>query len=264
VFTTWQVEHWCKTLEDVDRALSVPYAPGVYDASDLPRVLDELGDHGIVMASIADPAYLAADLMSFQDFILWAFEEPEHFARTVEVVGERVMENLRRQLDCCVLDSYRICGPEYLTPPYAPPAMFRRFVLPWIARMTELIHSRGALVRIHCHGKMGRVLDMILESGCDGIDPCEPPPDGDIELAEVKRRSAARGVSIWGNLELKLLETASPERVRQEVRAILDAAMEGGGLVVLPTAAPIAAELPARTEANYRAFIEAVLELGKY
>jgi hypothetical protein len=264
VFTTWQTEHWCKGVDDVDRALSVPYEPGRYDASDYPRVLEELGDHGIVMASIADPAYLAADLMSFEDFLLWAHEETEHFARTVEVVAERALENLRRQLDCCVVDSYRICGPEYMTPPYASPESFRRFVLPHIRAMTEMVHARGALVRVHCHGKMGRVLDMILDSGCDGIDPCEPPPDGDLELAEVKRRCASRGVSVWGNLELKLLETGTPEEVREEVRRVLAAAKEGGGFVILPTAAPISVDLPARTEENYRAFIEAAIELGSY
>ena len=60
--TTWQVEHWCKSLEDVDRALSVPYEPLEYDASDYTRIKKEVGDHGIIMATIADPLWLAADL----------------------------------------------------------------------------------------------------------------------------------------------------------------------------------------------------------
>jgi len=264
VHTTWQVEHWCKSLEDVDRALSVPYEPVRHDASDLPRVLGELGDHGIVMASIADPAYLVADLMSFQDFLLWASGETEHYARAVEIVAERVMENLRRQLQTCVVDSYRICGPEYMTPPYLPPALFGRFMVPHVSRMTETIHRHGAKVRLHCHGKVGRVLDMILDTGCDGLDPCEPPPDGDLELAEVKRRCAARGVSVWGNIELKLLETGTASQVRAAVASAMKAAKSGGGFVLLPTAAPIDVPLSAKTEENYRAFIEAALEMGSY
>ena len=27
VYTTWRVEHWCKSIADVDNALSVPYEP---------------------------------------------------------------------------------------------------------------------------------------------------------------------------------------------------------------------------------------------
>ncbi len=264
VHTTWQVEHWCKSLADVDKALSVPYQPARYDASDLPRVRSELGEEGLVMASVGDPAYLAAELMSFQDYMMWAFEETEHFAHTVDLVAERVMENLKRQLDCCVLDLYRIVGPEYFTPPYLPPAMFRRFVLPPVTEMTRLIHARGAKVRLHCHGKMGQVLDMILDTGCDGIDPCEPPPDGDIELGTVKRRCQPRGVSVWGNIELKLLEQGTPEQVRAEVRKIMAQAREGGGFVLIPTAGPINVPLAPKTEENYRVFIDAGLEFGRY
>jgi len=264
IYTTWQVEHWCKSTSDVDKALSVPYQPADYDASDLKRVRAELGEHGLIMASVGDPAYMAADLMSFQDFVMWAFTETDHFARTVEIVSERVMENLGRQLDTCVVDLYRIVGPEYFTPPYLPPAMFRRFIVPHATRMTELIHARGGKVRVHCHGKIGQVLDMLLETGCDGIDPCEPPPDGDMELDEVKRRCQARGVSVWGNIELKVLEHGTAEEVRREVRKVMDQAKAGGGLVLMPTAAPITIPLAAKTEANYRVFIEAGLEWGKY
>jgi uroporphyrinogen-III decarboxylase len=216
------------------------------------------------MASVGDPAYLAADLMSFQDFMMWAFEETDHFARTVAVVAERVMENLRRQLDCCVVDFYRIVGPEYFTPPYLPPAMFRRFIVPYVTEMTRLIHARGGKVRLHCHGKMGRVLDLILETGCDGIDPCEPLPDGDMPLDEVKRRCQARGVSVWGNIELKLLEQGTPGEVRTEIGRIMTQAKDGGGFVLMPTASPINLPLSPQTEANYRAFIETALELGQY
>jgi uroporphyrinogen-III decarboxylase len=264
VHTTWQVEHWCKNTADVDKAISVPYEPARYDASDLGRVRAELGEHGIIIASVGDPAYLAADLMSFQDYLMWAFEETDHFARTVAAIAERVMENLRRQLDCCVLDLYRIVGPEYFTPPYLSPAMFRRFVLPHVTEMIRLIHSRGAKVRLHCHGKMRHVLDMILDTGCDGIDPCEPPPDGDIALDEVKRRCQPRSVSVWGNIELKLLEHGTPEQVRAEVRKIMDQAKDGGGFILIPTAGPINVPLSPKTEANYKAFIDAGLEFGRY
>ena len=264
IYTTWRVEHWCKTLADVDKALSVPYQPANYDAADFARVRTELGDHGLVMASIGDPAYLAADLMSFQDYLMWASTETDHFARTVDILAERVMENLRRQLDCCVVDVYRIVGPEYFTPPYLSPAMFQRFIVPHVAEMTRLIHARGGKVRLHCHGRIGRVLDMILETGCDGVDPCEPPPDGDMALDEVKRRCLAKGVSVWGNIELKLLEQGTPGEVRAEVRKIMTQAKEGGGFVLMPTAAPINLPLSAATETNYRVFIETGLELGRY
>jgi uroporphyrinogen decarboxylase len=142
--------------------------------------------------------------------------------------------------------------------------MFRQFMVPHLKTMTDIIHKAGAKVRIHCHGKIGRVLDMILETGCDAIDPCEPPPDGDIDLGEVKGRALAQRVSVWGNMELKLLEQGTPEQVREEVRRIMEKAKPDGGFILLPTASPVNSPLSSQTEANIMAFIDAGLEFGQY
>ena len=41
-------------------------------------------------------------------------------------------------------------------------------------------------------------------------------------------------------------------------------AKDGGGFVLMPTAAPINLPLSPQTEANYKAFIDAGLEFGGY
>ena len=261
--TDWKTEHWCKRAEDVDRALAVPYEPVTYDATDHSRIRSELGDNGILMASLGDPLLMAAELMEFGEFTIWAATQTEHFARTVRRLHERCMENLRRMLAVNVVELYRICGPEYATPPYLPPVLFERFVTPYVTEMVDLIHSHGAQVRLHCHGKIGRVLDMILATGADSIDPCEPPPDGDLPLAEVKRRCAGR-MCVFGNLELKLLEQGTEAEVADYVKSCMDAAKDGGGYVIMPTAAPINSPLARQTERNYIRFFDAALEYGQY
>jgi uroporphyrinogen-III decarboxylase len=261
--TTWVTEHWCKSPEDVDKALSVPFEPLQYDFSDYARIKAEVGEHGIIMTSLHDPLCLAAELMEFGEFTIWAMTETDHFARTVRKLHERIMENLKNMLDTQVVDLYRICGPEYATTPYLPPRFFDEFVVPYVKEMTALIHSRGGKVRLHSHGKIQRVLDMILETGVDAIDPCEAPPDGDIHLVEIKERCGDQ-ICIFGNLQLKLLEHASIDDVKKAVIACMDAAKIGGGFVIMPTAAPINTPLARKTEENYICFIETALEYGKY
>ena len=263
VHTVWQVEHWCKSLEDVDRALSTPYAPLDYDFTDLARLRGEVGDHGIIIVSPADPLWLTADLMSFGDYTMWAMFETEHFTRTLEVLHARNMENLSRMLCAGVVDGYRICGPEYATPPFLPPELFRKFVVPFVTEMIDLIHQHGAHARVHCHGRIAEVLDMIIETGADSLDPCEPPPDGDISLADLKRR-AGRSLCLLGNLEVRELECGTPGEIRTRVRECMETAKEGGGYIIMPSAAPYGTPLPARAEANYMAFIESALEHGRY
>lgn len=261
--TVWQVEHWCKTLNDVDAALSIPFEPVQYDFSDLERIHEELGDHGIVMSSIADPLWLAADLMEFGAYTVWAKTEAEHFARTVDALHERAMHNLKRMLDSGVVDLYRICGPEYATPPYLPPALFQRYVVPYVSEMVELIHSRGAKARLHCHGKTGQVLEMIQATGADAVDPCEAPPDGDVSLDEVKRRIGDQ-MCIFGNIQIKLLEHGATDDVKRAVIECMNSAKDGGGYVIMPTAAPISTPLAQKTEENYMCYIETALEYGSY
>lgn len=263
VVTVWQIEHWCKTPEDVDKALSIPYAPVTHDASDLARIQGEVGDNGIVMASVGDPLLLAMELMEFGEATVWAMTETDHFARIVEELHERYMEFVKSMLDSCVVDLYRICGPEYATPPYLPPSFFEWFVMPYDRALTSLIHSYGALVRMHCHGKVGRVLDFVRETGVDALDPIEAPPDGDIELADVKKQ-IGNDLCLFGNVQLKLLEAGTEEQVRAEVRKCMDSAKAGGGYVLMPTAAPINIPLAEKTQDNYLAYIDEALKCGAY
>jgi len=261
--TTWTFERWCKSLADVDKILSIPYEPVSYDASDYTRIRKEVGDRGIIMASVSDPIDCTFFLMEFGESTLWAMTETDHFAKTIEEMHRRNMQNIENMLKTQVVDLYRICGPECLTPPYLPPHFFNRFVTPYVKEMVELIHSYGGLVRLHCHGKVDKVLDDILSTGADAIDPCEAPPDGDITLARLKERTNGQ-ICIFGNLQLKLLEHDTPEEVRNTVRQCMLDAKKGGGYVIMPTAAPVNVPLSPATEENYRVYIDTALEYGGY
>jgi len=261
--TTWQTERWCKTIEDVDKMLSIPFEPVIYNDSDYARINAEVSERGIIMSDAADPAYLAMELMEFGESTVWVMTETEHFAKTVDEIHRRNMINLENMLKNRVVDLYRICGPEYLTPPYLPPSYFRRFVTPYLKEMTDLIHKYGGLVRIHSHGKIGKVLDDIISCGADALDPCEAPPDGDITLRELKNR-AGNQMCLFGNIQLKALEHSNTAEIREIVRICMDSAKEGGGYVIMPTAAPINVPLSSKTEENYRVFIDTALEYGKY
>ncbi len=136
-------------------------------------------------------------------------------------------------------------------------------MVPYVKEMVDVVHAAGGKVRLHCHGKVRQVLEMIVETGADALDPCEPPPDGDITLAELKRRAGDQ-LCLFGNLELKLLEHAAADDVAAAIKQCMDSAKAGGGYVIMPTAAPINIPLAKKTEENYIRFIEAALEYGRY
>lgn len=264
VYTTWTFEKWCKSIDDIDKFMSIPYEPLTFDDSDFSRIQTEVGDNGLIMASVGDFCdHCFISLMEFGEATVWAMTETDHFARVAEEMHRRTMINLENMLKVRTVDFYRICGPEVMTPPYMPPMFFKRFVLPYVKEMTDMIHSYGGLVRLHCHGKIDKVLDDIIATGADATDPCEAPPDGDITLDELKKRTQGK-IALFGNLQLKMLEQASAREVRETVIQNMEAAKEGGGYVIMPTAAPINVPLSPKTEENYHVFIDTALEYGKY
>jgi uroporphyrinogen-III decarboxylase len=261
--TVWKTEHWCKNIEDVERLLSVPYVPVDYDFSDFARIESEVGQHGIIMSTVFDPLAWTVDMMRFEDVLLWAHSEPEHFRRTLCRIHERSLENLRRKLDGGAVDLHRIAGAEAATPPYMPREAFENYVVPFVSEMVALIHDKGSKARIHCHGRINSVLDLIAAMGGDALDPCEGPPDGDIPLNAVKARIGDR-TCLFGNLQPKVLERGTPAEIRQAVKECMDAAKAGGGYVIMPTAAPIETPLSEKVADNYLWYIESAQELGVY
>jgi len=190
VHTAWAYERFVKNDEDIERVLSVPYVPNTCDASGMSVAVEELGDAGIPLISIGDPVCNVSELFRFEDFMERAFTDRASIERLLDAFFPRVYDWLRQMLEQGVGPLFRICGPEYVTPPYLPPELFRAFVVKYTQPLIELIHQHACYARVHCHGRFGRVMEMIAEMGADATDPVEPPPLGDATLAEVRVPSA--------------------------------------------------------------------------
>lgn len=262
--TRWTIEHLLKNLDDIDAWLSIPFEPSPVDLGDYRRRQADLGDRGVMLISIDDPICVAAELFEVGEFTIQATLRPERTRYLLDAIFERQRHHLAGVLRAGVGKAIvRICGPEYATPPFLPPDAFDRFVVPYVRRYVEMIREAGAYARIHCHGCIGQVLGSIASMEPDALDPIEPPPDGDVTLAEVKRRIGDR-VCLMGGIELRDLENVRPGEMDRIVREALAAAKKGGRYVIMPTAAPINIPLSPRTERNYLEFIDAALRHGAY
>jgi hypothetical protein len=102
-------------------------------------------------------------------------------------------------------------------------------------------------------------LPAIVATGCDGLDPIEPPPQGDVELSAVRRAYGDRLV-LFGNLEASDLENLpTPQFILKIRRAIREGTLgQGRGFVLLPSSCPYGRELSPLALANYQAMVSAV------
>jgi hypothetical protein len=118
--------------------------------------------------------------------------------------------------------------------------------------MVEAIQKHGGFARIHCHGRIRAVLDYIVEMGATAIDPIEPPPQGDVELAYV-RRKYGKELVLFGNIEFADIENTGPVEFEKLVaKSLKDGTNgEGKGFVLTPSSAPIGRKITPRMMANY-------------
>lgn len=257
--TIWGLEHWLKDKRDLQAWLSLP-EPALDLNPDVSNVLNaeaQLGDSGIVMIDMADPLCLAAEMFDMQTYMVLALTETELFHQLLE----RFARALQRAVACVAKRLpgrlWRVYGPEYAAPPYMPPALFGEFVVPYDRPLIEQIRAQGGYARIHSHGKLHDILDDIVATGCVGLDPVEPPPQGDVELSYVREKYGEQLV-LFGNLELSDLENLGPDQFATKVRTALEQGTsgQGRGFVLMPSASPIGRELSPVTLRNYEIMVE--------
>jgi hypothetical protein len=256
--TVWTVEHLLKSEEDLKAWLELPDAAtgGEPDIALFLEAEKRMGDRGIVMVDTMDPLCAIAQLFDLGDYTLVAFTQPELFHRALEKVARRIQfqtEAIARALPGRL---WRIYGPEYATPPYLPPRLFAEYVVRYDKPMVESIHRHGGFARIHCHGRIKSVLPSLVELGCVGIDPIEPPPQGDVELIEVRRDYGPQFV-LFGNLEIADLENLPSVELEKKVWSALIAGTTGAGrgFVLMPSASPCGRRLSPHTVRNYETIL---------
>jgi hypothetical protein len=257
--TIWQVEHLFKDAEDVRAFLDLPVAgpPGEPDISAVLEAEQALGDTGIVMIDTPDPLCQAAGLFHLADFTVLATTEPLLFRRLLDRFAADLQPRTEAVARALPGRLWRIYGPEYASPPYLHPRQFHEYVVRYDTSLVKAIQQYGGYARIHSHGRLRLILDEIASTGCDGLDPIEPPPQGDMRLAEVRERCGQQMV-LFGNLEASDIENLPPDEFREKVRCALEEGVGGRGFVLMASSCPYGRVLSRRAMINYEIMIEAV------
>jgi hypothetical protein len=257
--TIWTVEHLLKDAADLEAYLTIPdeVFEERIDTGPLETEEAALGDRGILMVDTEDPLCAAAALFNMEDYTVLAFTEPALFHRLLEKMARRIHPRTAEVSRRLPGRLWRIYGPEYASEPYLPPRLFDEYVVRYVAPMIRDIHAHGGYARIHCHGRLKNILDLIAGMGADALDPIEPPPQGDIELREVRHRHGQQP-ALFGNLEIADVEMLPTPRFTEMVKRALaeGTAGEGRGFVLQPSASPYGRELSPVTLRNYETMVQ--------
>ena len=258
VATTWALEYLLEDLDDVKAYLRLPDEAFHYRYS-VEAMRDEeeaLGDAGIVMVDVADPICHVAPLFSLADYTVFALTEPALLHQLLEKHARHVYEMTEYVARAFPGHLWRVVGSEYASEPFLPPRLYEEYVVRYTGPVIELIQRYGGYARVHSHGRLRNILPYIAGMGADGLDPVEPPPQGDMELIDV-RRGYGEQMVLFGNIEASELENLPPPQFERRVAQALreGTAGSGRGYVLMPSACPYGRRISGDVLANYETMV---------
>ena len=263
VSTTWTIEHLLKDEDDVRAYLQLPdevfaYA---YSVERLRAAEEALGDAGIVMVDVGDPLCRAAALFAPGDYTVLALTEPRLFHQLLERQALEVYPLVEYTARAFPGHLWRVVGSEYASEPFLPPRLYAEYEVRYTRPMVEAIQKHGGFARLHSHGRLKNILPHIVEMGVAGLDPVEPPPQGDMPLIDV-RREYGQDMVLFGNIEASEIELLPPPQFEARVRQALHegTAGEGRGFVLMPSACPYGRRISGDVLANYETMVRLARE----
>jgi uroporphyrinogen decarboxylase len=234
----WVAEHFMKDRDDIDKALSIPYAPPQFDVTGYLEWEKRLGDDGLLALGMPSAFRFCLGTFGSQALYVMMADDLDLVERLVATMNERLALYIET---CCEMGvrSFWMGGSEHCGPGVVNPAMFKRLITPYDVRIVSIIHSYDGIVNYHTHGKLKDILDDIAEIGVDVMSPIETGLRGDVTLAEVKARVGDR-ICLKGNLDdMAFLALASEADVRAAAEECIAQAAAGGGYILSGTDAGI-------------------------
>jgi uroporphyrinogen-III decarboxylase len=259
VNTIWVIEHLLKDTQDLQAYLSLPEQDPACepDVSGVLAAEETLGDSGIVMIDTADPICMAAALFDMSTYTVIATQEPALFRRLLDRFAAQLHPRTAAVAKALPGRLWRIYGPEYASPPYLRPRLFHDYVSVYDQPMIAAIQSHGGYARLHSHGNLRLILAEIAGMGASGLDPIEPPPQGDMHLCAV-RESVGEQMVLFGNLEASDLENLEPNEFALKIRRAIEEGRGGRGFVLMASSCPYGRLLSQRALRNYELMVEMV------
>jgi uroporphyrinogen-III decarboxylase len=171
-------------------------------------------------------------LAGITELVLMGVDQPaflEEFLGTIEAWNRSRMDvMLDTGVDLIIRRGW------YETSEFWSPTLYRRFILPSLARDAEMAHQAGAKFGYILSTAQTRLADQLLEAGIDALIGLDPVQGKGVDFAALKRKIGHR-VCLWGGANgFVTMELGTEEEVRGEVRRALEILGPSGGFVLSP------------------------------
>jgi len=252
-----EVESPIKTMADFECYTPPdPHAPGRY-ASIEEAVREFKGDKAIGV-HLNDVFSIPRYLMGMENLLMAIITDPELVRALVDMSVEI---NLEMAKEVAALGADFVwTGDDYAGSrgPLMSPKHFRELFYPGLRRVMGGFKELGLPIIKHTDGNLWPIIDMIVDTGIDCLDPIDPLAG--MDLAEVKAKYGHR-IAVKGNVDCADLMTfGTPEDVIAATRDALRKGAPGGGYILSSSNSIHSSVKPE----NYLAMIQTLEKYGRY
>jgi uroporphyrinogen-III decarboxylase len=217
-----------------------------------------VGPEVSVHGSLYSPEDYLIDLMGADGAMIALLTEPEKCRALLDRFARAVAGHAREQI-AAGADALNVSAP-WSGQNFISPGLYRELIAPAQAVLVQAARAGGVPSYCHTCGAIGDRLEMIIDVGFDGLECLDPPPLGNVELADAVRRIGHRAF-VKGNIDpVHTLLQGTPTQVEADVIRRLEIGMTARGFI-LSTACAVAPDTPAE---NLMLLRELVEKYGRY
>jgi len=252
-----EIEHPIKTKGDLKRFVP-PDPDAEYRFDSLKRVIRRFKGRKAIIIKVRDVFSQPRDLRGFQNFLLDFVENPVLLEDLMDLSVDYYSRLARKAVDLGADIIHTGDDMADNRGPLVSPKHFREIVYPRFKKLVSLFKDTGVYYIKHTDGYLWPIIEMLVDSGIDMLDPIDPVAGMDI--GEVKRKYGDR-IGIKGNVNCAgVLQYGTPEEVIRATKDCMRVASPGGGHV-LSSSNSIHSGVPPQ---NFLAMVQTAHQFGHY
>lgn len=236
--TGWTTEYLIKNERDFELWAEFYPVPCDIDFTPVQQAKDKLGDHGIIRLRPFSPGQGSpwqsfCTLVDTEKAIFMAMDQPDFLHHAMESIVRKTLR-ATELWEGIPADMVEVGGGAASSTVISP-QLFQEFCLPYDQRQIALLHEVGLKVVYHLCGGLMPMLNLVVQTGTDGLETMTPPGmGGDCDLREASRRVGDRLFFIGGFDQQAGLERGTPEIARRQVIDCFEATRDHAGYIIAP------------------------------
>jgi uroporphyrinogen decarboxylase len=247
------------TLAEVNPdKIEVPEEFPEYMFGIIDTVLEEAGEKFSVHGEVVSPFSQFICTFGMENALIYLIDDSKKCKEIISRCAERALSwgaaQVKRGIHALKISS-AYAGSSFISRDF-----YKEFVLPYEGYVATKIQQMDVPVYLHTCGFIGDRLELMIEGGAQGIECLDPPPLGNGDLENAKRRIGSKSF-IKGNIDsVNVLLRKNIDEVIEVAKQCISAGAPGGGYI-LSTACSTAPHVPPK---NMEALIGAVERYGRY